>query len=241
MSTLVLTDCTAWVDGLALTTYANEMSLKTDIEDKETTTFGSGGWKSRVGGLRDIDFELKGFWESTPDADTWSNLGTADRALTVTPTGAAGSVAYFCRVGEFSYEHGGDVGEVDPFSLKAMGSNGVGAVRGALAAAKQDVSATGVLGSVLTDLSANDQVGASQYLYAVLHVFTAGTTITVQVQSDDSAGFASPTTRGTIGPITTTGGTWLARVAGPITDTHYRLNVSAITGTSNVAGAIGIQ
>lgn len=237
MAPIVLTDCTAWVDGLAVTTYTNEMTLKVDIDDQEVTTFGSGGWKSRVGGLRDVDFDLKGFWESTPDADTWANLGAADRALTVTPDGVAGSLAYMSRVGEFSYEHGGDVGDVDPFSLKAMGTNAYGVVRGQLAAAKQNVSATGVVGSAL-------QLGAAsstQFIYVALHVFTAGTTITVKLQSDDNAGFSSSTDVATIGPITTTGGTWMTRVAGPKTDTYWRLNVSAITGTFNIAGAIGIQ
>jgi hypothetical protein len=72
-------------------------------------------------------------------------------------------------------------------------------------------------------------------------VFSAGTTITVQVQSDDNAGMSSPTTVATIGPITVVGGTWMTPIAGPITDTYYRMNVSAITGTFSVAGAIGIR
>lgn len=238
MAPYVMTDCTAWIDGLALTTYANEMTLSSSVDDKDVTTFGSGGWKARTGGLRDVDFSLKGFWESTPDADTWSNLGTADRALTVTPTGAAGSVAYFCRVDEFSYEQGGGVGDVEPFSLKAMGSNAFGAIRGQLAAAKGNVAATGALGSAV-NLGAPS---ATQFVYAVLHVFTAATTITVQVQSDDNSGMSSPTTRGTIGPITVAGGTWMTRVAGPFSgETWWRMNVSAISGTFNVAGAIGIQ
>lgn len=239
MTAFVLTDCTAWVDGFAATTYSNQLSVGVDVDDQDTTTFGGGGWRSRIGGLKTVEAELQGLWESPVD-DTWSNLGVADRVVTFTPDGAAGSPSWFFQAGEFSYERLGDVGELDPFTLKAMGTNGVGLVAGKLAAAKQNVSATGVIGSVVTNLSSNSQVSASQYLYAAVHVFTAGTTVTIKVQSDDAAGFPSSTDRITLSAITTTGGTWVTRLAGPITDTHYRLNVSAITGTFNLAGSIGI-
>jgi hypothetical protein len=84
-------------------------------------------------------------------------------------------------------------------------------------------------------------VAATQYLYGALHIFTAGTTITVVLESDDNAGFSSATTRATLGPLTTTGGTWATRVAGAITDDYYRFRVTAITGTFSVAGSAGIK
>ena len=245
MATFVLTDATSWVAGHDFTADSNELSLSLEVDEQENTTFGGGGYRSRLGGLRNVEAELSGYWQSATsaavDPQVFSNLGTADEVVTTSPTGVAGATAYFAQMGKFSYELFGSLGEVTPFSLSMMGTNGVGAVRGQVAKAKGNVSATGQLGSILTDLSSNDQVSSTQFLYAAFHVFTAGTTITVLLESDDSAGFASPTTRATIGPITTTGGTWMTRVAGPITDTHYRFNVSAITGTFSVAGAIAIQ
>jgi hypothetical protein len=62
----------------------------------------------------------------------------------------------------------------------------------------------------------------------------------VQVQSATTGGFGSPTLRGTIGPLTARGGTFMARVPGPITDGFYRFNISAVTGAFIAAGAIGI-
>src|SRR5690606_8311913 len=109
-------------------------------------------------------------------------------------------------------------------------------VRGQLAKATGSVDSTGPLGSVLN----LGQAASGQHVYASLHVFAAGTTITVLVESDDSADFASPTTQATIGPITARGGTWVTS-AGPITDTHYRLNVSAVTGTFTVAAALAVH
>lgn len=242
MSSFVLTDCTVWLAGHDFTTDSNQISLSMEVDEQDNTTFGRGGWRSRIGGLKSPSLSLEGFWQAgagSIDADTFGTLGTPNEVVTVTPTGVAGATAYFLQATKFSYEMFGSVGEITPFSLEAQGSEGVsGLVRGQLAAAKGNVSATGQLGSVL-NLGAPS---ATQYAYAVLHVFSAGTTITVQVQSDDSSGMASPTTRGTIGPITTTGGTFMTRVAGPFAgETHWRMNISAITGTFNVAGAIAVQ
>lgn len=239
MSAVVLTDVSTWVDGIPLTTYANELSLALTVDEVDVTCFGSGGYKQRAPGLKNVEADMKGFWDgAVVDADAFANLAVGGRVVTVTPDGAAGSTAYLFQAGNFEYGQGGGVGAADPFNLKMMGTNPVGLVRGKLAAAKGNVSATGPLGSGL-NLGA---VGSTQFLYAAFHVFpVAGTTVTVLVESDTTNAFAAPTTRGTIGPLTTAGGTWMARVAGPITDTWFRFRVSAITGTFIVAGSLAVQ
>lgn len=242
MSSFALLDVTSYIAAHDFTTDSNEISLSVEVDDQETTTFGGGGWRSRLGGLRSVEAELSGLWQAGDaqvDAEVFPSLGTVNEVVTISPTGVEAATAYLLQAGKFSYELLGDVGEVAPFTLSMMGTEGTaGLVRGQLAKAKGNVSATGALGSVL-NLGAPT---STQYVYAALHVFSAGTTITVQVQSDDGAGMGTPTTRGTIGPITTTGGTWMTRVAGPfVGETHWRLNVSAITGTFQVAGAIAVQ
>jgi hypothetical protein len=158
--------------------------------------------------------------------------------VTVCPQGAETNVAYMFQADDLAYEAFGTIGETVPFSLNLMGSNNVGAVRGQMAKAKANVSGTGQLGSIL-NLGAPT---ATQFVYVTVHIFTAGTTITIQLQSDDNAPFASATTRATIGPLTTTGGTWMTPLAGPFAgETFWRLNVSAITGTFNIAAAIAIR
>jgi len=238
MAAIALLNATTYIHGFDFTTKTNNITVNAEAEDLDATTFGGNGYRQRIAGLREVTSDHSGFWEGPVDAEAWANLGVADRAVTVAPTGTEGDVAYMFRAGQFSYEQFGDVGDLTPFSISMSGSNAYGIVRGGLAKAKGSVSATGVLGSVV-NLGAPL---ATQYVYAVLHVFSAGTTITVQVQSDTAANFPSATTRGTIGPITAVGGTWLARVAGPfVGETHWRLNVSAITGTFEVAGAIAVQ
>lgn len=239
MTTLALTDATIWVAGYDLTGDSNSVALSASAEELDNTTFGSAGFRSRIAGLRNVESQVSGYWQAgatSVDNEAFTNLAVADRVVTIAPTSTATSVAYMFRGGQFNYEMFGQIGEVTPFSLGIINTNSQGLVRGQVAKAKGNVSATGVLGSGV-QLGA---VASNQYLYATLHVFSAGTTITVQVQSDDNAGFTTPTTVATIGPITVAGGTWMTRVAGPLTDTFYRFNVTAVTGTFSVAGAIGI-
>jgi hypothetical protein len=240
MAKFALVNCFAYVHSHDFTVDANEWTAEMEAEALDATTFGSGGWKEHIAGLKSIESSLAGLWEAgddSVDSTMFSDLGTANRVHTIGPAATETSICYMFQAGRLTYQMFGEIGQVAPFSLTSQGSNGVGVVRGQLAKAKGSVSATGALGSAVQ----LGEVSASQYLYATLHVFgTPGTTITVKVQSDDNSDFSSATDRITFGPITAAGGTWGTRVAGAITDTHYRMTVSAITGTFVVAGAIGI-
>lgn len=242
MATFALTDATTWIHDYDWTTDLNQISLSPSVDELDSTTFGGSGFRSRTGGLRTVEANLSGFWQSAtaaaPDPQAIGALGAADRVVTMSPTGAEGSVAYMYRAGEFSYQAFGNVGDLTPFSLSMMGTDRYGLVRGQVAATKQDVSAPGQLGSVLT-LTAPS---ATQYVYCTVHVFGAGTTITLDLESDSAADMATATTQATIGPLTAAGGTWMTRVAGPLAgEAYWRLNVTAITGTFSIAAAIGVQ
>ncbi len=225
-----------------MTTDTNSVSLAVEVEDQENTTFGTNGYRSRVGGLFSVSADLSGYWQSGDagtaiDPEVWAALAQRNRVVTMAPDDAEGIPAYMFQAGQFSYEFFGSIGEVTPFSINMLGTDGVGLIRGQVAKAKAVVNSTGPTGSVV-ELG---QVDSGRYLYATLHVFgTPGSTLTVQVQSSATAGFGSPSNRLTLGPITTAGGTWATRLAGPITDTFYRFNVNAVTGDFLIAGAIGI-
>jgi len=240
MAGFALLNATPYVSGYDFTGDSNKLTLASSLADLDTTTFANSGWRSRTGGLKDATLHLEGFWSGPQDAESFPALGTVDQAMTVSPTGVATSVAYMGQVAKLQYATFDAVGMLMPFSLDASGSNNAGLVRGQLAAAKQTVSATGALTPTTgVQLGA---VGSTQFLYATFHVFgTPGTTITAVVESATSNAFSSPTTRMTIGPITVAGGTWGTRVAGSISDTWYRVRISAITGTFSVAAAIGVQ
>lgn len=240
MGSFAFVDATTWIGGWDCTGYLNTCSLNLSADELDNTVFGLGGFRRRIAGLSTVQAQFGGFWEAgtgTPDPESFTNLRTVDRVVTMAPDDAETTTAYMWQGGSFGYQLFGQIGQVTPFSLNYSGTNGVGEVRGQVAKAKADVSSTGATGSVV-ELG---DVAASEYLYATLHVYSAGTTITVQVQSDDDSGFGSPTTQGSFTGITAVGGTWLTRVAGPITDTFFRFNVSAVTGTFSIAGAIGIK
>ena len=236
MTTLALTNCTIWAGGTDFSSYLNKGIIRATAAELDTTTFGA-TYKSRIGGLKDSTINWDGFWTSIPDAAQFAQLGTAGTTVTISPQGTETSVAYFFLADQFSYDQFGKVGDAAPFSAMLRGSDKTGLIRGQLASISRTIAATGQIGSILTIAGP----GATQFLYATVHVFTAATTLTVIVESAPTFGFAAPVTRATIGPLTVSGGTFLARVAGPITDGFWRLNASVITGSFVVAGAIGIQ
>lgn len=235
MSSFILNNPEFYAHDTDFSGYLKKAKLDVMVDAVESTNFGSNGWKSFLGGLADVTLDAEGFWESTPDSSAFGSIGVPDRVVTVAPTGNEAETAYFFRRMNLKYNSFGQVGQMAPFTLEGKGSNQqAGIVRGFLASAKRTVSGTGAVGTAF-QLGA---VGANQFVYAALHVFSAGTTITMNVQSAVT-NFATVTTRGQF-IETTTGGFWLVRVAGPITDTWWRLQCSSITGSFSLAGAIGI-
>jgi hypothetical protein len=241
---IALINAGIYIGGHDFTAEQNQIMLNAELEEKDKTTFGSGGWRERQGGLRDVKASGAGFWQSAPsdavDPEAFNNLGVTDRVYTVTATRVEAQTAYMSQFLQSAYSTFDEVGELMPWTLGLSGSNRQGLVRGQLAKAKGTVSATGAIGSPV-QLGA---VGSTQFVYATLHVLPpAGTTISVKIESDNASNFASPANVGSspnFGPITTSGGTWAVRVPGPITDDWFRLNVTAITGTFTVVGAIGV-
>lgn len=239
---ITLTDAFIYDNHLDLTGESNEVTLDAEAAVKNAECFGS-AWEELVIGKRKVDLAAKGRLQTVMSSATNSHdftaffqqfFGPLAETFTVGISQTEDTPAYMLQAKRGKYAIYGEHGEVAPWEITAMGDGKL--TRGRLAKERGNVSATGALGSGLL-LGA---VSASQYLYATFHVFSAGTTITVVVESDDNVNFTSATTRATIGPLTAAGGTYVTPVAGAITDTYYRLRVTAITGTFNVAGAIGV-
>lgn len=241
MSTLALLNCASYIGGHDFTGDSSQANLNMEVTQLNKTTFRSNGWTELAGGLKDSTFDLQGFFSAgtdAPDPESFSNLGVRKRVHTLSPSESETGVSYLWQGGFFTYSLLGSINEMAPFTLQSRGSDGVGVVRGQLAAAPQDVSAIGAFGSGV-NLGAG---GTGKFLYATLHTFTAGTSLDVEIQSDDSSSFGTPTSVASFSTISAEGGSWLARVdASAITDTWFRFNVTANTGTFNVAGSIAIQ
>lgn len=246
MGTYAALQHACYVNGYDLTTDLGNMSLAISLEALDTTAFRPGlVARSRIAGLEDVQGGGSGPWQAGSglvDPTIFAAL-TGLKVVTQMPEQTDGARAYFCQAKDFTYTpFANGVGEVAMFEWAFQGTKGsgtlsAGSIPGYLAKAKGTVAATGALGAA-KQLGA---VSATQYLYASFHVFTAATTITAVLESDDNVNFTSATTRATIGPLTTAGGTWAGRVAGAITDDYYRFRVTAITGTFTVAAAFGIK
>lgn len=242
MAIFTLTDAVIWADSVDLTGVSNKVTLKTNTNEKDSTVFGGGGYKARLGGLEDVEIDASGFMEvaaaaASQDAVAFAMLGAANKAFTIAPTSTAGSTAYLAQAVPLSYSAlGANVGDIAPYDLAAKGSAPLALARGMLVP-KTTVSATGALGTPM-NLGA---LGGTKRIYAALHIFTIGTSVTVQVQSAPLSNFASPTTQLSFGLQSAVGGLFLTSGLTAGTDPWWRLNVFANVGTSVVSGAVAIQ
>ncbi|MEU5549202.1 hypothetical protein ABZ738_05485 [Micromonospora sp. NPDC047793] len=244
METFAANNITTWFGGYDMTTDLSQTTMPLEREALDSTVFGPVGQRtarSRKAGLEDASSQVAGFWQADEGLDetVFAALGGV-QVITHSHDGAEGSPAYSYRASTFSYQLFGDVGQLVPFSLTAQGAKGngnPGVIRGVVLKTLGEVDATGAAGTPF-ELG---EVASGQHLYAALHVTDPGTTITAVLESDEDDDFASATTRATFGPITVAGGYWATRVAGPITDEWYRLRVTALTGTADIACVAGIK
>jgi hypothetical protein len=249
MGSFAANNITTWFSGYDMTGDLNNTTLAMSYDALDATVFvpasNTTPARVRAAGLEDVQLDEAGLWQAgttAVDPVAFAALGGTSQVVSNSNDGAETSVAYFYRARQYSYELFGALGDLAPFTLTARSARGAGlasvaGVRGRVLKTKADVSATGATGT-------SYQLGAvatGQYLYAAFHEFAVGTTITGVVESAVDNTFAGATTRITFGPITTVGGTWGTRVAGPITDTWYRLRVTAVTGTHSIACVAGIK
>ena len=238
----ILENVRLYMGGADYTGVSNKVELALEVEEKDVTTFGDYDpttgrlWKTVKGGLGSAKITQGGNFEAgdtgKPDDDSWAALGGigAWSALpTATPAAATyGDLAWFTRTHRGSYSLLGAVGDVAPWSGAL--SSVWPAVRGACAH-PPGTARTATGSGTAVQLAA---VGATQYLYAALHVLsvsgTSTPTITVKIQSDNASGFPSPTDVMTFTAATARTGE-VIRAAGAITDDWFRA-AWTITGTS---------
>lgn len=247
MTTFAANNITTWFAGYDMTGDTNQTSLGIEWEALDDTRFGpTRTGRSRVAGLESATSAKTGLFEAGTalvDPTVFTALKAAGvQAVSQSVDANEGSPAYFYQSKDFSYQLFGEIGALAPFTLNSQsvrgnGQRGVGAVRGPILKTKASVAATGATGTA----NQMGAVAADQFLYAEFHAFAVGTTITAVLESAAANTFVGATTRMTFGPITAVGGTWGTRVAGAITDTWWRLRVSAITGTFTIACVAGIK
>ena len=241
MAKFVFNDGKVFSGGYDLSDHITSVNLEINSEELDATTINSGGFRERIGGLKDSTLSMDGFYEAganKPDALLGASIGN-ELIVTTVPDAGVGNTAYFMKSRLFSYSMFGTVGEIAPFSITKSQSDdevvqGKIEIDGALTASG---NSTGVqLGAV----------GATERIYVAIHCTavsgTSTPTVTFKLQSDDNSSFTSPTDRITFSNITAIGADYQS-AAGAITDDYFRLNYT-ITGTSpsfSIHATIGIE
>lgn len=221
MATYVLTDCKLWLDGQDFSGLMNALALTDEADAVEETGFGDTTHQF-IAGLRAIRAEHRGYWEgggNKIDDRLFSKIGAAAKPMTIAPeTGTEGKIAYTFNPSIAVYTPGAAVGEMFGFGVSAQGAKQDRLVRATIL---HNANEGGSGNGTAFNLGA---VGASQKLYAALHVVGIGAgTVVVKVQSDDASGFLSPTDRITFAGLSAAGSEWAAPVAGAISDTWWRV------------------
>jgi hypothetical protein len=244
MASLVLTDARIYAGPADLTGQSNEVAVAAEVDEKDATTFGSGGWKELKGGLKSGPISAKGFFAAgdaaQEDDSRWAALATVE-PWTLTPTDSiVTAVAYLTKVLNRSLSWGDAVGELNPYAAEGVAAWPI--TRGQIAHPPGTARTASGTGTAL-NLGA---VPAGKRLYASLHVLsiagTATPTITCVIETDSASGFASPTTVASFTAATAIGGQIIRTDGSAITDTYQRLKwtISGTTPSFLLVAAIGI-
>ena len=241
MAKFVFNDGKVFSGGYDLSSHITSVNLDITADELDATTINSGGFREKLGGLKDSTLSMDGFYEAganKPDALLGASIGN-ELIVTTVPDAGVGNTAYFMKSRLFSYQMFGAVGEIAPFSISKSQSDDE-VVQGKI---EIDGALTATGNSTGVQLGA---VGATEKVYVAIHCYavsgTSTPTVTFKLQSDDNSSFTSPTDRITFSNITAIGADYQS-ASGAITDTYYRLNYT-ISGTSpsfSIHATIGIE
>lgn len=235
MAHLVATDARTYVNEWDLSPHVNSLGLTLTQDARESTTFGSGGARTFLPGLRTGTFNVGGYQDFADDAayEQISSLsGTAIFSFVpeTDVEGGRSASGQFIRTAWTPL----DLPLGDVAGLSMTGQPTAAAVPGYILHPKTARSSS----STTTGVQVGALAGGTGY--AALHVF-AGTasTLDVVIQSDDNSGFTSATNRITFTQATGPTSQW-ATVTSAGTDDYWRVSWTVGGGTWTFAVTFGI-
>lgn len=235
MAAFVLTDAGLWIGKYNLSGVSNSLAISLMADVQDATVFGA-TYHARAAGLKSCGIQLEGFWDSSIDLGlTSASLGT-ELPVTAAPTTTVGNTAYLLKALTAEYKPGASIGDMFKFTAGAQST--APCVRGLMMQNGAKSSTANGTGQQLGALS------TTQTLYANIHVTAASgssPTLDVTVESDDNAGFTTPTTRETFTQITAADAAQKT-VSGAVTDGYWRFKFT-IGGSSpsfTIIGSMGI-
>ncbi len=232
MANQILANARLWMGAYDLSGKLNRAAVDYSAELHDDTAL-SATARSRLAGLVNAALQAEGYWEAgtaMPDdmADGYLALADVPVSACAVAGAAEGSRAFTFQAALGEFQRGAQIGEIFKFSAGAEGSGGKPMVRGLVLHNATETGSGNATGYQLGAL------GATQHLFAALHVLSlSGTdtpTLTVKIQSDDNGSFTSATDRITFAAKTAVGYEW-ASVAGAVTDDYWRANFT-LSGTN---------
>ena len=223
-----------WYHDQALSTQLNAVALDYTAEELDATVL-TDTTRTRAGGHKDAQAALAGFWESVTDKQLFDQIGN-NRPLLVAAGASVGDVAYGMVALHMQKSLSGEHGELLGFAITLNSGNNGPLVRGQLmenAAITSSGNGTG------------RQLGAppaSSRIYSGIHVTAFnGTSLDIDVESDDNSGFTSASVRDSHTQITGLTSEWIDTVGPPITDDWWRYSYTFVGTSVSLAGIIGFS
>lgn len=237
MAEFALNDVQVYFGSFNYSTYASGLNMNYGAELIDVTTFNDGS-RSRVPGFETFDGSIEGFLDDAAVVDEEIESrhgGNAEPMSVVFGTGAVGQNAYLASNVFGSYNFGGGVGEAGVYTIEfANQGSGSRLVTGEVMAAGQYTSTTNETNS---QVGAIDNTSSNEVGYAALHVYNwAGTTtsVDVEIESDDSGAFSTPTTRFAFTQLTGVGSQFMT-LASDVTDDYWRATITLVGASPDVS------
>ena len=238
MSSQVLTDCKLWAGQYDWSGDMRSVALEYAADPKDCTPFGS-TTRTYKGGLKTVRLGSSGFWSAGTgeiDSEIFAAVGATAVPISVAAgSGTAGDACYLFRGMRADYRPGAQIGEMLTFDSAAVASGGAGLIRGTvLFNGTATASGTGTKFQV-------GAIGASQKMYAALHVFdvSASDTLDVVIESDADSSAGSETSRITFTQATAATSEW-QELSGAVTDTWWRVNYTAGGSSISIPFAVTV-
>jgi hypothetical protein len=234
MGTFSLTNAKILMGGLDLSGFHNSLTVDHGAEMLDNTRFGGSGTRSFQPGLKTVGLDTNGFWDSTTDEALFNRIQAIREVFSFAAVGEAeGDIGYTVGMINGNYNPGGEVGALLAYNFTGQSGNGFPLVRGRVLAVGSKAADGNGAGVQIT------AVGATQKMYAGLHVLSVGTSVDVVIESSADNTFAAPTTRLTFDSMTDIGGQWQEDV-GPVTDAYWRAKWTVVGGAADIYVVFGI-
>jgi hypothetical protein len=223
------------VDGADLAGFAKGITLDQQVEILESTPANCNGWRQFLYGLNSVTLNVDGFAAfDTTDIDALLPAGsTGQNVTTFNPINAGdtiGDPAFIMTARTMKrMPLAGAVGEVAGAGYDWAGVSRVVRAQVIHPLAARTATGSGTAATFTTPIT-------GQSIYAAFHVTAVvGTgTITFTIQTDDNAGFTTPTTRYTSAALAAARTAEFGSVAGPFAgETHIRVGYT-ISGFTSV-------